>query len=133
MNDNNYNNPDVDNKDNQQYTNSNGQQQTPPNYNQPNYNQANFNQQNFNQPPFGQGPIVPPGYTPKSKIAAGLLGIFLGWIGVHNFYLGFTGKAVAQLILGIFSCGTISGIWGLIEGIIILSSNYYVDKTIIEY
>ena len=26
----------------------------------------------------------------KSKIAAGLLGIFLGSLGVHNFYLGFT-------------------------------------------
>ena len=25
---------------------------------------------------------------PKSKIAAGLLGIFLGCFGVHNFYLG---------------------------------------------
>lgn len=35
--------------------------------------------------------------TPKSKIAAGLLGIFLGCFGVHNFYLGYTGKAVAQL------------------------------------
>ena len=34
----------------------------------------------------------------KSKIAAGLLGIFLGTFGVHNFYLGNTGKAVAQLL-----------------------------------
>lgn len=33
----------------------------------------------------------------KSKIAAGLLGIFLGAFGVHNFYLGYTGKAIAQL------------------------------------
>lgn len=38
----------------------------------------------------------------KSKMAAGLLGIFLGQWGVHNFYLGYTGKAVAQLLLSIF-------------------------------
>jgi len=24
----------------------------------------------------------------KSKVAAGLLGIFLGWLGIHKFYLG---------------------------------------------
>ena len=39
------------------------------------------------------------GYSQKSKLAAGLLGIFLGCFGVHNFYLGNTGKAVAQLLL----------------------------------
>lgn len=38
----------------------------------------------------------------KSRMAAGLLGIFLGAWGVHNFYLGYTGKAVAQLVLSIF-------------------------------
>ncbi len=59
----------------------------------------------------------------KSKIAAGLLGIFLGAFGVHNFYLGYTGKAVAQLLITLLSCfvlSFISGIWGLIEGILIL-------------
>ena len=34
----------------------------------------------------------------KSKIAAGLLGIFLGVFGVHNFYLGYIKKAVIQLV-----------------------------------
>lgn len=37
----------------------------------------------------------------KSKLVAGLLGIFLGGFGVHNFYLGYTGKAVTQLVLSI--------------------------------
>lgn len=66
----------------------------------------------------------------KSKIAAGLLGIFLGAFGVHNFYLGFTGKAVAQLLITILSCGilsVVSGIWGLIEGIMILSGSMNKD------
>ncbi len=59
----------------------------------------------------------------KSKLVAGLLGIFLGYLGVHNFYLGHTGKAVAQLLLtlvGWILCFTgpiIASIWGLIEGI----------------
>lgn len=35
----------------------------------------------------------------KSGLAAGLLGIFLGSFGVHNFYLSFKKKAVAQLAL----------------------------------
>ena len=66
----------------------------------------------------------------KSKIAAGLLGIFLGGLGVHNFYLGYTGKAVAQLLISILTCGIgagISGIWGLIEGIMILTGSINVD------
>lgn len=66
----------------------------------------------------------------KSKIAAGLLGIFLGGLGVHNFYLGYTGKAVAQLLISLLSCGFLawgSAIWGLIEGILILAGEISVD------
>lgn len=65
----------------------------------------------------------------KSKIAAGILGIVLGCFGVHNFYLGFTGKAVAQLLISILSCfflSPVSAIWGLIEGIMILTGS--IDK-----
>lgn len=67
---------------------------------------------------------------PKSKIAAGLLGIFLGCFGVHNFYLGYTGKAVGQLLITLLSCfvlSFISGIWGLIEGILILTGSISTD------
>lgn len=66
----------------------------------------------------------------KSKIAAGLLGIFLGTFGVHNFYLGYTGKALAQLLISVLSCGFLavaSSIWGLIEGIMILTGNINKD------
>jgi len=65
----------------------------------------------------------------KSKIAAGILGIVLGCFGVHNFYLGFTGKAIAQLLISILSCfflSPVSAIWGLIEGIMILTGS--IDK-----
>lgn len=66
----------------------------------------------------------------KSKVAAGLFGIFLGSFGVHNFYLGFTGKAVAQLLITILSCGIlspVSAIWGLIEGILLLAGEISKD------
>lgn len=69
---------------------------------------------------------VPPG---KSKLAAGLLGILLGHFGVHNFYLGYTGKAVAQLLITLLTCGfgaLISWVWGLVEGIMILTGK--IDK-----
>lgn len=66
----------------------------------------------------------------KSKMAAGLLGIFLGAFGVHNFYLGNTGKAIAQLLITVLSCfalSMISGIWGLVEGILILTGSINTD------
>ena len=62
----------------------------------------------------------------KSKVAAGLFGILLGSFGVHNFYLGYKGKAIAQLLITILSCGAlsfVSALWGLIEGIMILTGD----------
>jgi len=80
----------------------------------------------------GVGLAVAPAGEAKSKLAAGLLGIFLGGLGIHNFYLGFTGKAVAQLLIGLLgSCLIIgpfvSSVWGLIEGIMILCGKIKVD------
>ena len=66
----------------------------------------------------------------KSKLAGGLLGIFLGCFGIHNFYLGYNGKAVGQLLITVLSCGLlspISAIWGLVEGICILTGSINVD------
>ena len=60
----------------------------------------------------------------KSKMAAGLLGVFLGGVGAHNFYLGYTGKAVAQIVLSM--CFGVGAIWGFIEGILILCGK--IDK-----
>lgn len=37
----------------------------------------------------------------KSAGAAYLLLLFLGWFGAHRFYLGCTGTAVVQLLLGL--------------------------------
>jgi TM2 domain-containing membrane protein YozV/predicted RNA-binding Zn-ribbon protein involved in translation (DUF1610 family) len=57
-------------------------------------------------------------HTEKSKVVAGILGIFLGGIGVHKFYLGNTGLGLLYLIF----CWTfIPAIIGFIEGIIYLT------------
>lgn len=64
-------------------------------------------------------------WSPKSKLASGLFGILLGMFGVHNFYLGYTGKAIAQLLITVLSFGVlsfVSAIWGLVEGILILAA-----------
>jgi TM2 domain-containing membrane protein YozV len=58
----------------------------------------------------------------KSKLTAGLLGIFVGGFGVGRFYLGYTNIGVLQLVVTILTCG-IGSIWGLIDGIMILVGN----------
>lgn len=83
-----------------------------------------------NQPP---APV-----NAKSKVAAGILGILLGSFGVHNFYLGYTSRAVVQLVLTIVGCIlscigigalVVLGIyiWGLVEGIMILTGKINTD------
>lgn len=72
---------------------------------------------------FGGNPNV---VVRKSKMAAGLLGIFLGAWGIHNFYLGYTKRAIIQIILTFCSCG-IGSLWGFIEGILILCGNINTD------
>ncbi|MCA9271027.1 MAG: NINE protein [Planctomycetales bacterium] len=50
----------------------------------------------------------------KSKMVAGLLGLFLGAYGIGRFYLGYTGIGVAMLL----TCGG-CGWWAFIDGIMI--------------
>lgn len=56
--------------------------------------------------------------NPKNKIVAGLLGIFLGGIGIHKFYLGRIGMGILYLLL---SWTMIPSIIGFVEGIIYLA------------
>ena len=61
-----------------------------------------------------------------NRVIAGLLGIFLGWLGVHKFYMGYQQEGIILLL-----CGTVgwlliipavgAAVFGLIEGIIYLS------------
>lgn len=58
------------------------------------------------------------GRSYKSRTTFIVLGIFLGAFGVHNFYAGYTGRAVGQLCLTVFTLGylgIVSWIWAIIE------------------
>jgi TM2 domain-containing membrane protein YozV len=69
--------------------------------------------------------------APKSRLAAGLLGLFFGYLGVHRFYLGFTEIGLVQLALflglSLVTCGFATPfvvLWGVIEGIVILAGGF---------
>ncbi|MDO5026173.1 MAG: NINE protein [Trueperella sp.] len=55
----------------------------------------------------------------KSQVVAGILGVLLGWLGIHRFYLGYTGIGIAQIAVTLITFG-LGGLWGFIEGILIL-------------
>lgn len=71
----------------------------------------------YAQYPYAQ-PMVPAGRVPSSRTTFVVLGIFLGMFGAHNFYAGYTGKAIGQLCLSILTCGyllVVSWIWAIVE------------------
>jgi TM2 domain-containing membrane protein YozV len=74
----------------------------------------------YTPPPAGGGA---PQDVSQKKLIAGLLGILLGGLGIHKFYLGITTPGIIMLVLGLVTCGSISGIIGLIEGIIYLTKS----------
>lgn len=54
----------------------------------------------------------------KQRVVYILLAIFLGGLGIHNFYIGRTGAGVAQLLISLLSFGflsLISWIWAIID------------------
>lgn len=65
--------------------------------------------------------------VPKSKAGAAILALLLGGWGAHDFYLGFTKKAIIKIVLTIVSFGFIGGLWGFIDFIRILCGNINVD------
>lgn len=84
-------------------------------------------QQAYGQPAYGQ-PFA--AGAPKQWIVAVLLAFFLGPFGVHNFYLGYTTKAIIQLVLTLTVIGIfVSGIWSFIDFIMLImrSGDYATD------
>jgi TM2 domain-containing membrane protein YozV len=81
----------------------------PPQYQQsPQYQQP---MQVYRQPMGVQPVFMNP---PKSRLAYILLALFLGGLGIHNFYAGYSGKGVAQLLLTLLLFWTIVvpiGVW----------------------
>lgn len=100
-----------------------------PGYGQPGYGQPAYGQPGYGQPAYAAGqPVV--GTAPKQWLVAALLAFFLGALGIHNFYLGYTAKGIIQLVLTITVIGAfISVIWAFIEFIMIIarSGSYAYD------
>ena len=71
----------------------------------------NYNNQNYNSNYVAK--------RPKSRVAAGILGILVGGLGIHRFYLGYVGIGILQIVVTILTCGA-GSLWGFFEGILIL-------------
>lgn len=89
-------------------------------------------QQAYGQPAYGQPAYGQPfaAGAPKQWIVAVLLAFFLGTLGIHNFYLGYTTKGIIQLVLTITVIGIfVSGPWALIDFIMLImrSGSYATD------
>ncbi|OAD91052.1 hypothetical protein A7A78_04350 [Aequorivita soesokkakensis] len=65
----------------------------------------------------------------NKKLLAGVLALLFGWLGIHKFILGYNTEGIILLVIGlsgILTCGItsgISGIIGIIEGIIYLTKS----------
>jgi TM2 domain-containing membrane protein YozV len=60
------------------------------------------------------------------KIAAGIVAILIGSLGVHKFLLGYTTEGVIMLLITVLTCGIgamATGIIGIVEGIIYLTKS----------
>ena len=80
-------------------------------YQQPN---MNYNSQQMNTEPT------------KDKLVAGLLAIFLGTLGIHKFYLGYTKSGVIMLLVSLLTFGigaAVMAVIALIEGILYLTKS----------
>ncbi len=73
----------------------------------------------------GSSGAMAPGYSseksvsPKSRLAALLFCLFLGWLGIHRFYVGKAGTGVLMIL----TAGGF-GIWALIDFIMIVVGSF---------
>lgn len=87
---------------------------------------SNFqNQQAYGYGNSQYGQLIQP---KKSKVAAGLLAIFLGGLGIHKFYLGYSTAGLIMLLVSVVgslftACisAIVIGVIALIEGILYLT------------
>ncbi|MGB3351694.1 TM2 domain-containing protein [Mycolicibacterium hippocampi] len=73
--------------------------------------------------PYGRHPMTGEPFSEKSKVVSGLLQLLglLGLVGIGRIYLGYTGLGIAQLVVGILTCGIGAVIWGIIDAVLILT------------
>lgn len=77
------------------------------------------------QPAAPAAPAASAGGAEK-KMVAGILGILLGSLGIHKFYLGYQKEGIIMLLVSVLSCGFIApiiSIIGIVEGIMYLTKS----------
>ena len=67
----------------------------------------------------------------KSKLVAVLLAFFLGTIGIHDFYLGYTKYGILKIVLTVCT-GFGGAIWALIDFIRLLTGSLNTDANGVE-
>jgi TM2 domain-containing membrane protein YozV len=72
------------------------------------------------------GAYLAPPEAVKNKYVASFLALFLGFTGLHRFYLGFYGIGLAQLALTAATAGY-GALWGFVEAILLFTGRINKD------
>ena len=76
----------------------------------------------WQQPSSATNDVFSNGPSGKSRGVAGLLALFLGTLGVHYFYIDKSTAGIVFLLLSLVSCGTITAIISIIQGVLFFTS-----------
>ena len=66
----------------------------------------------------------------KSRMLSAIVAILFGYLGVHNFYLGYNSKGIAQLLITLLTFGSlsfVSTIWGYCDAFMLFTKKINVD------
>ena len=99
---------------------------------------GNYQQPMQPQPPYNQMPVQPhyaaPYVSSKDHVAAGLLAIFLGFLGVHKFYLGYSVQGFIMLAISVIGGPLLFGLpFGVMWVIAIVEGVIYLMKSQTEF
>ena len=103
------------------------QQQQQPGYQQQ-QQQPGYQQQGYQQPQYATKPVInygnifDPGPSGKCRGITALFAFLFGWLGIHYFYLGKTVPGIVFILVSVVTCGTLTAIASLIQGIMLMVS-----------